>query len=222
MVKQGVKAAGAIAAAIMFVSGGCAVNPATSQSSANQASAKHGAIAERDVLANAAKAVESSPWPQPESVSLVSRLTGAAPADRVSRNDAVAHYVNALHPAGTRFASLAADAKENLNAADRLLLAADYALAAPRITSNDVAVLEAAIQTLRENRQIYLSAADKIEDQGEVVDDAQLDAIRDAYALAIRDLGHSADALAERIDRDRTENFAAPSKPRLPRNLSGV
>ncbi len=116
MVKQGVKAAGAFAAAMMFVCGGCAVNPLTSQSSA-----KHSTVAERDILADAALAVESSPWPRPESVSLVSRLTGAASDDRVSRSDAVAQYVSALQPAGDRFSKLAADARANLNAADQLL-----------------------------------------------------------------------------------------------------
>jgi hypothetical protein len=202
---------------MMFVCGGCAVNPLASQSRA-----KHSAVAERDVLANAALAVETSPWPRPESVSLVSRLTGAAQEDRVSRSDAVAQYVNALQPAGDRFSKLAADARANLQAADHLLRAADYALAAPRVTNNDVAVLEAAIQTLRENRQIYVSAADKIKDSGEAIDSDQLQAIRADYALAIREIGRSADALAGRIDHDQSENYATPAKPRARRNFSGV
>ncbi len=217
MVKQGVKAAGAVAAAIMFVCSGCAVNPMASQSSAKQ-----GHVAERDMLTDAAQAVESSPWPRPESVSLVSRLTGATNDDRISRGDAVAQYVAELQPAGNRFAALTVHARSNLNAADRLLRAADLALAAPRVTNNDVAVLETAIQALRENRQMYVSAADKIKDSGEAIDSEELQAIRADYTAAIREIGRSADALAERIDHDLSENYAAPSKSRARRNFSGV
>jgi hypothetical protein len=85
-----------------------------------------------------------------------------------------------------------------------------------------VAVLEAAIQALRENRQIYVSAADKIKDSGEAIDSEQLQTIRADYAAAIREIGRSADALAERIDHDRSENYATPAKPRARRNFSGV
>ena len=218
--KRGVGAAGAFAAAIMLLSGGCAVNPQTAQSYGKRTDAKH-AHTERDVLADAALAVETSPWPKPEPVSIFSRMTGASDDDRVTRSDAVAVYVNALQPAGARFSQLAIDARANLGAADRLLRAADHALAAQRLTVSDVAMVEDAIQALRENRQIYVSAAREIENAGEPIDGVQLEAIRDAYSEAIRELGRSADALADRIDEDRSENYAAPAKPRRNR-FSGV
>jgi hypothetical protein len=178
--------------------------------------------AEHDQLANAALAVETTPWPRPEAVSFVSRITGADDSERVTRSEATEIYVDALKPAGDRFSQLSLDARSNLLAAENLLRAADNALAAPRLTSGDVAVIESAIQALRENRQIYTSAARHIEKAGEPVDNDQLEILRDDYAAMIRSLGRSADALAERIDDDRNESYAAPAKPSVRRNLSGV
>ncbi len=201
----------------MASTAGCAVNPLSSQSSVSQET-----VTERDLLAEAARQVESAPWPKPEPVSFVSRITvGALDDDAFSKADAAETYAAALQPVGARFLQLEADAGANLKAAQRLLGVAENALAAPRLTGNDVALLEEAIQALRENRQIYVNAAHQIEKLGENVDGERLDAIRDAYNFAIRDLGEAADALAERLDRDRSENYASPAKPRV-NNLSGV
>jgi len=182
---------------------------------------KRDVATERDVLADAALAVETAPWPKPEQVSLVSRLTGAADDDRVTREDAVDTYLNALQPKGARFRTLAIDARANLAAADRLARAANNALSASRLPMNDVAMIETAIQALRENRQIYVEAAHQIEKSGETIDDLQLDGIRDGYAAAIRDLGKAADALADRIEEDRSSTVAEP-EPKYRRNFSGV
>ncbi|WP_428407177.1 hypothetical protein [Hyphococcus sp.] len=202
---------------MMAFTAGCAVNPISSQSSA-----KHQAVAERDLLAEAARQVESAPWPKPEPVSFVSRITvGAIDDDGFTKTDAAETYAAALQPAGARFQQLEADASANLKAAERLLDVAETSLAAARLTGNDVALVEEAIQALRENRQIYVSAAHQIEKLGETVDDDRLDAIRDAYNIAIRDLGEAANALADRLDHDRSENYASPAKPRV-NNLSGV
>ena len=216
--KRGTGLGGGFAAAfsILFLAGGCALNPLSSSDDMKRASAP-----ERDMLADAALAVETAPWPQPEKASVFSFITGGGSGDHVTRSDAVAIYVEALQPEGARFSRLEIDARANLGAADRLAHAARQALAAPRLTMNDVAMIEAAIQSLRENRQIYISAAKLIGKSGEPVSDADIDALRDAYAAAIRELGHTADALADRIDADRSENYAAPSKP-VVNKLSGV
>ncbi len=203
----------------MALSSGCAVNPLASQSS----DIKRGLAAEHAQLADAARAVETAPWPRPEQVSLVSRITGADEAgDRITRGDAVGVYVDELKASGEGFSKLTLDARSNLSAAENLLRAADNALAAARLTTGDVAVIEGAIQALRQNRQIYLSAAHHIEKAGEPVDDSQLDALREDYAAIIRELGQSADALADRIDKDRSESYAVPDKPAFRRNFSGV
>lgn len=139
----------------------------------------------------------------------MARIAGAADEDRVTRNDAIEIYVNGLQPSGGRFQRLASDARANLDAADRLSLIAFNAISSARVTMNDVATVENAIQALRENRKIYTGAADELEELGEPVSAMEVDAIRTAYADAIRELGRAADALAERIEQDRTETIAA-------------
>lgn len=199
-----------------FTLAGCAVSPGTSQ-----AVMKREVASERNQLADAALAVETAPWPKPEAVSIVSRITGGESDDRVTRSDAVDAYLDALQPQGERFRTLALDARANLAAANRLELAAKNALSAPRLTMNDIAMVETAIQALRENRRIYFTAARAIEKAGETVDAGELDLLRDSYAAAIHDLGEAADAIAERIERDRTENYAAPGS-RYRSNFSGI
>ena len=214
--KRGLRPYGGFAALFLLSAGGCAVNPLASLSDS-----RPDIVVERDILADAAEAVETAPWPQVHDVSFVSRITGADEGERMTRSMAIDLYLEELQPDGARFTQLASDARANLAAADRLLAAADGALAASRLTMTDVITIETAIQALREHRQIYTSAAKQIEKTGEPVDEAQLDAIREAYADAIRALGRSADALADRIETDRTETYAAPA-PVHRKNFSGV
>ncbi|MEO1136762.1 MAG: hypothetical protein AAFW68_09150 [Pseudomonadota bacterium] len=216
MLSRGKGLIAASATAVLFFSGGCAVNPLTTSQNTQSES-----VAERDMLADAAQAVQTAPWPRIDQVSFLSRLAGAENDNRITRKDAIAIYLEDLGPGDARFSRLATDARANLGAANRLLTAADHALTAQRVNMNDIAMVETAIQALRTNRQIYVSAAREIEKTGEPVDKNQLTAIRDAYADAIRALGKSADALAERIEEDHSATYAAPT--RQPRsNLSGV
>jgi len=205
---------GGFAAALMVFISGCAVNPIASH-------ADHKTVSERDLLADAAQAVESAPWPKPQSTSFVSRITGGDDDDRMTRSEAIDVYLEGLEPAGQRFTKLAQDAQTNLIAAERLDYVAQNALSAPRLTMNDVSTVETAIKALRENRQIYINAAKQIEKSGEAIAPEEIDAIRTAYSTAIRKLGLTADALADRIDDDRSETVAQPA-PRYRKNFSGV
>jgi len=219
---SGVAAFVLFALAGLMLAGGCAVSPTLSQ---NEIDAH--AVAERDLLVDAARDVEAAPWPAPEPVSFVAMIAGASDENRVSRSDAVETYVNGLQPAGLRFHKLAIDADANLAAAGRLARLARNAVSASRVTMNDVVTVEGAIQALRENRKIYTKAAHELEKLGEPVDGEKIDAIRTAYAEAIRNLGQTADALAERIEKDRTETIAAPlhtpsRAPKRVNELSGV
>ena len=206
-----------MAAAFLLLSGGCAVLPAKSHADLKPTKV----VGERDTLAEAADRVDAAPWPKPEPVSFISRIAGASSDARVTRTDAVAAYVDALYVSDGRLVQLVSDARDNLARAETLNDLAQAAAFAPRLSVNDIAVLESAIRTLRENRQIYAAAAKELAKRGEYVDPSQIDAIRDAYKDAIRALGETADQLAERIENDRSETYAAPDRS-IVRNYSGI
>lgn len=202
--KWGLQIGRSLAVVFLLVSGGCAVLPLKSDADLR-------APAERDMLADAALAVETAPWPKRDSVSFVS-LLGASDETRLSRAQAIAIYLDDLRPHGARFDRMAVDARANLQAADRLNQIAQNSVSSPRLSMNDVAAIEGAIKALRENRQTYVGAAKQLEKAGEVVDAQQMHAIRDAYKLAIKELGRTADALADQIERDRSETYATPKR----------
>ncbi len=194
------------AALVFLMAGGCALRPADSRSHFTAS------VAKRDMLADAAKAVETAPWPKPQSASFLARMTGIGGGDRVSRGDAVAAYLMDLEAAGGGFARLEADARANLAAAERLNMAALDAVDAPRHSMNDIALLETAIQTLREHRQIYADAGKELKKQGLPVDEDLLDALGEDFRMAAKTLGKTADILADHIDEDRSATYASPDR----------
>lgn len=177
-------------------------------------------VAERDLLADAARAVENAPWPKPDTVSFLSRMTGGAGEDKLSRDDAVKIYVSKIGATGAPFERLVSDAGSNLAAADRFNLIALHAMGAPRLAMSDIARVEETIQTLREHRLIFADAARKLEKEGETVDGAKVEEIRNAYAHTIKSLGETADLLADRIERDRTSTYARPGGDVYRKNFS--
>jgi len=195
-----------IAALVLLLAGGCAVRPANSITQFKYPAAQ------RDMLADAAKAVETAPWPKPEPASFIVRITGVGGNDRVSRDDAVAAYLLELEASGAGFVRLERDARLNLAAAERLDETAREALRAPRHSKNDIALIEAAIQTLREHRHIYADAGKELKKRGFDVSDEALDALRDDFRLAVKTLGKTADVLADQIDEDRSATYASPDR----------
>lgn len=191
----------ALIAASVSISG-CALNPIKSASPAP--------IAERDLLADAAKEVEAASWPAPESASLISWITGAADKDRVTKEDAVAVYAASLEPEGARFPQLVADVSRKIERAEALRAIALQAAEAPRLSMNDVVVVENSIQTLRAHRDIYIDTARALERSGEPVAKPAVNAIRADFSRVIRDLSDAADELAARIEADHSSTYAAP------------
>ena len=205
----------AVAAFVLLLSGGCAVLPAKSQADLRP----DGVVVERDQLAQAVAAVERTPWPKPEPVSLLSRLAGGG--ERMSFSDVVAVYLDALSAYDNRAGALLGDAGANLADAAVLSDAAMAAASAPRLSMNDVILLETAIGALRENRRVYEAAAKALDEGGDAVDPAAMETIAERYGEAIRTLGDAADQLAERIENDRSRTYAAPNR-RTGGNFSGI
>ncbi len=195
-----------VAALVLLLAGGCAVRPANTLSQFKYPAAQ------RDMLADAAKAVETTPWPKPQQASFIVRMTGVGGNDRVSRADAVEAYLQELEASGAGFDRLSQDARINLTAARRLDQAAREALRAPRHSMNDIALIETAIQALREHRHIYADAGKELKKRGYAVNDKVLDAMRDDFRLAVKTLGKTADVLADQIDEDRSATYALPDR----------
>lgn len=190
---------------ITLILGACAVIPNQSQTSFRTSP-----VAERDYLRQAVADVKAAPWPKPQQVSFISRMTGGGGEDRVTRSDAVEAYVADIQHAVDPVQKLKNDASANLIAADRLQDAAINALASSRHAMNDVALVEEAIIALRENGQIYVAAAKSLKKSGALTDEATIDVLRDEYRSAVRRLGETADILAEQLEHDQSQTFATP------------
>lgn len=201
---KGVRLAGV--ASIVAMIGGCAIIP-------NQSQTTHYStpVAERDYLTQAVADVKTAPWPKPQSVSFMSRMTGGDGGERVTRADAIQTYLGNIQHTPDPVGRLHRDANANLAAAARLELAAMNALSASRLSKNDVALLENAIIALREHGQIYVAAAKALDKAGASVSDDAVDQLRDDYRAAIRALGEAADLLAEQVEHDHSQTFATPS-----------
>ncbi len=202
--KGGQPATCALCAAVFFMIGGCAVG------GGDRAQTMNAPVAERDLLAEAARDVERAKWPAPEPAPILAWITGDD-KDRFTKSDAVASYV-ALLPVAGRFPALLADADRKLADAEQFHAIAVTAAAAPRVSTRDIALVEECIRTLREHRDIYAAAARELDDAGEPVDDEQVDIMRNRFSDIVRALSAAADELADRHAKDRSETFAAPGR----------
>lgn len=137
-------------------------------------------------------------------------ITGDA-KDRFTKSDAIAFYVDVL-PAQGRFSALLADADRTLNDAEKFHAVANNTVRAARVTSGDIALVEECIRALREQRDIYTAAAEKLEDAGDFVDDRQIAQMRRRFGAVVRALGDAADDLAERHGNDRNATIAASAR----------
>lgn|GEM_PF-5483259 len=201
--KGGQPAARALCVAAIFILGGCAIGGGAGKSVTAP-------VAERDLLAEAARDVEKTKWRAPEEAPMLAWITGDKD-DRFTKSDAVAYYVDAIEDAGGVNA-LFADADAKLGDAARFHAVAMATIDAPRVTARDVALVEECIQTLRQQREIYAAAASKLEHAGATIDDEAIDALQYRFREMVRALGKAADDLADRYEKDRTATLAAPSR----------
>jgi len=201
---RGVRLIGVIS--LVSIIGGCAIIPQNSNTSYN----RNAPVAERDYLSEAVSDVKIAPWPKPQQVSFVARIAGGGGKPRVTRADAIDAYLVSIQTASNPMQLLANDARTNLAAADRLDRAAVNAMSASRLSMNDVALVEDAIVALREHGQIYTASVKALKRNGFSVDATALNGLRKDYHAVIKQLGKTADKLAEQIEHDRSQTFATP------------
>lgn len=172
------------------------------------------------MLTEAAAAVEQTPWPEPVTVSLMSRmLAGAAQADGISRDEAITVYVRDLAEAGSGFEALSHQAAQNVEAVYALVVRAEDAAGALNPAMADVAIVEKAIQSARENRNMFIAAAENLRDSGGAVSSDEILALRNEFNDGIRALSRVADDLAAAAAAQRMKSFAAPEPGRITNRL---
>ena len=211
--KGGQPAFAAVFAAIFLVLGGCAIGGGAAPKIAKTP------VAERDLLSEAAKEVETVKWPAPEPTPIMAWITGGGKKGRFTKSDAAAFYVANLPATGARFPLLLDDARDTLADAAALHQAALFTADAQRVSMNDIALVEEAIQTLRNHRDIYAAAARVLEKSGDPVDGDQFKIVQDDFATIIKLLGEAADDLADRHENDHSASYAAPDRI-IPGNAS--
>ena len=139
----------------------------------------------------------------------------AAAVRRASRGpDAIAAYLVSIQTASDPVYELTKNARANLAAADRLDQAAVNAMSASRLSMNDVVLVEDAIVALRENGQIYTASMRALRKNGFAISDDVANTLRKDYHAVIKQLGKTADRLAEQIEHDRSQTFASPKNLR--------
>lgn len=161
---------------------------------------------ERGALVEAASAAAWSPWPKPSSSSFADRLAGAEiDGDRISRDDAIGFYVSLIKDSGDAEAALMNDAKRHLDAARRLDEVTTDLCDTARPRLSDVALVEDAIADLRETRTIYLAALKRIDAEKSAADRLKRD-----FDTSLKELGETADRLAQNAMKRRAEAYLAP------------
>lgn len=164
------------------------------------------------MLAEAARSVEATPWPKHEQKSFLVRMTGGGDDDALSRTEAIRTYLERSAPEGARFARLVSEAWNNIAAAEQFNRTALQYVSAPRRTKSDIVIVENTIQTLRAHKQIFTIAVRELEKTDEFVSDDTSEAVRTAYARAVKSLGETADLLAASVANDHSETLASPDR----------
>ncbi len=193
----------ALAAAAMLVAAGCSTTlPANVLGDASPAQQ------DRAEIAAAAARLAETPWPKADAVRLVDLFAkGLKGSDKnADRRNAADRYVDLLADEPAPINIVLKDAQATLQAADALALRAEAALGAIAPTMADVAVLERAIQQVRECRAVYLQAIEVLSPpatEGLSLTSLELKGRFDAAAIRISRI---ADVYADRAAADSLDD----------------
>lgn len=188
----------AIIAAAAFLAAGCStvIKTTGAESMAD--------APQRAALVDAARKTAKAPWPKPSSSSLAVVLAGGEPSGpKVTRTDAIDAYVASLGATGEAKMRLIADVGRHIEAAGALKAAADAACDSSASRLSDVSLLEDAISDLRETRAIYAASFKKIGGEKFAIEE-----VKRQFDDMLKELGETADRMAETAVRKRTEYLA--------------
>jgi hypothetical protein len=162
---------------------------------------------ERAALLAATRKVQETPWPRIEKASLSDRMVGALfggdkqerDSNSVTRDEAVAIYVERLNRQPSPVSALMQDANQCLTNARHLAESGRVASTSITPRDNDIALLEEAIGDIRQSRDIYLAAMKKLRNNGESLSRDEIKDMKHAFTQTIADLGITADAIHDKI-----------------------
>lgn len=166
-------------------------------------------VAANDELIRASNALQSTPWPHPDPVTLTTLMTGAGP-EHISASESAALYALNLIDHEDAWDRLGADVSAVIASANRLAAAAYSAALSPYVSQHELAIVEAAIQSVGEDKRIVLDAARELETSLTPLPAAQVKKIKSDFNRAIVSLQASADALAMQLENIRNANYDAP------------
>ncbi len=164
-------------------------------------------------LSTAAKELASTPWPQPQKITLPSRMAGVVlgkSQEKTISVDPVEAYFKQLNlrvlqannqaQNVNRFTLLQKDAAEHLLTASKVTDAVYASITSENVTNVDINVAEESISNLRTARNIYIKTLKKLENDGEDIDPADISTLKKDFLNASRQLGRATDDLADRLN----------------------
>ncbi|GGD01493.1 hypothetical protein [Aquisalinus flavus] len=171
---------------------------------------------ERQDLVQAARKLENTPWPEVTEASLANRMVSVLfgredVAEGTSREDALEVYVASLSAAPSSAPStLMRHADNTLRAARTVAERGRLAATAINPSTDDIAVLEEAIGDVRASRDMYIAALKQLKSDGHMIPDGDVAELQAAFSQTIRDIGSTADLVAERsMAKHQTSELAA-------------
>ncbi|NHK27828.1 hypothetical protein FF098_007940 [Parvularcula flava] len=206
---------------IFLVAGGlsaCAsvkiLPPETSVASSHQPASS--GYSERQELVQAARQLESTPWPEVTEASLTNRMVSVLfgreeVSEGTSREEALDIYLASLNASPSNAPStLMRHADNTLRAARKVAERGRMAATAINPSADDIAVLEEAIGDVRASRDMYIAALKRLKSDGHIVPDGDVAELQAAFSQTIRDIGSTADMVAARsMDRHQASELAS-------------
>ena len=196
--------------------------PETSAASVSQPATT--GFSERQELVQAARELQSTPWPEVTEASLASRMVSVlfgreSEREGTSREEALEVYVASLSAAPSSAPSmLMRHADTTLRAARTVAERGRLAATAINPSTDDIAVLEEAIGDVRASRDMYIAALKLLKSDGHVVPDGDVAELQAAFSQTIRDIGSTADLVAERSMAPHQASELAAGETRLQRS----
>lgn len=190
---------------------------------ANATSASQAATAghsERQELVQAARMLADTPWPEVTETSLANRMVSVLfgredVAEGTSREEALEVYVASLSATpGSASSTLMHHADNTLRAARIVAERGRLAATAINPSTDDIAVLEDAIGDVRASRDMYIAALKQLKSDGHLIPDGDVAELQAAFSQTIRDIGSTADLVAERsMAGHQASELAASDSP---------